>query len=331
MTTVSMYTGGYSIPGGSISYVNPEYLRQVQEEELQNKISGTTQENKGECTDGKDDGKIGFFSAIGHAIKGGIKAIGRGIKSMFTNKEGKFSLGRTLLSIGLIATSFFCPVVGVVLAGAGLAAGVFQAGKGVVNAMNAKTDAKAKEAWENVGGGVTTAIISRYALKSSYAAMQSGAAVSPNGSALERLGEDATFGAKAKAFMTDAKSSTIQGFKDAKVVAKNGIHEAGTTFKTVRNKVKNSEFVNHPKTTIKNSQIVQSMRHPVQTIENGLANLKNVKFSNIKNSLSESGKKCWQVLVDEDYPTALHQYGYNTVLEVLAIVEAEALATSTNR
>ena len=40
------------------------------------------------CTDGKDDGKIGFGSALWNTLKGVGKTVVNGVKGMFTNKEG---------------------------------------------------------------------------------------------------------------------------------------------------------------------------------------------------------------------------------------------------
>ena len=99
--------------------------------------------NSDGCTDGKDDGKIGFFGAIGNAIKGVGKTIVNGVKGMFTNKEGKFSLGKTLLSIGTAALCIAVPAVGVAACVVGGAMGVVQVGKGIYNAATATTDAAA--------------------------------------------------------------------------------------------------------------------------------------------------------------------------------------------
>ena len=124
------------------------------------------------CTDGNDDGKIGFFSAIGNAIEGIGKGIVKGIKGMFTNKEGKFSLGKTLLSVGLAALCICVPAVGAVACGIGCVVGAVQAGKGIYNAATAETDAQAKAAWENIGEGTATAVSSYFGAKASVGAMK---------------------------------------------------------------------------------------------------------------------------------------------------------------
>ena len=122
------------------------------------------------CTDGKDDGKIGFFSSVGNFFQGIGKTVTGMVKGMFTNKEGKFSIGKTLMSVATIAACFI-PVVGPVisygLAAFGLAKAVGQVAKGAIAASQATNDADAKAAWENMGSGVFTGVASAYGMKAS--------------------------------------------------------------------------------------------------------------------------------------------------------------------
>lgn len=173
--------------------------------------------NTGEtCTDGKDDGKIGFFSAIGNAIKGIGKTIGNGIKGMFTGKDGKFSLGKTLLSIGTAALCIAVPAVGVAACVVGGAMGAVQVGKGIYNAATATTDAEAKMAWQDVGGGAFTVAASVVGAKAGVKAVKATSTAGPNNmSALQSLddvaaatGQKATIGQKAAALGKDMLSST---------------------------------------------------------------------------------------------------------------------------
>ncbi len=165
------------------------------------------------CTDGKDDGKIGFFSAIGNAIKGVGKTIVNGVKGMFTDKDGKFSLGKTLLSIGTAALCIACPAVGVAACVVGGTMGAVQVGKGIYNAATAKTDAEAKEAWQNIGGGAFTVGMSVVGAKAGVKGMKGAAGKTEAGSALEALKTQGTkFSAKtagqyAKAFVKDGYRS----------------------------------------------------------------------------------------------------------------------------
>lgn len=130
------------------------------------------------CTDGKDDGKIGFFSAIGNALEGVVKGAVNGIKGMFTDSEGNFSLGKTLLSIGMAAVCIAFPAVGVAACAVGAVAGGVQVVKGAVAASNAKTDAEAKAAWENMGEGGATVVGCALGAKASLGAMKSTASLS---------------------------------------------------------------------------------------------------------------------------------------------------------
>lgn len=159
------------------------------------------------CTDEKDDGKIGFFSAIGHAVKGAVKGVVNAVKGCFTNKEGKFSLGKTLLTVATAAVCIAFPAVGLVAAGIGCVVGAVKTGVGIYNAATATTDAQAKDAWENVGDGALTVAVSVAGAKASYGAVQATAAKS-GATAVSQLGEDASLLTKAGALGKDMVTST---------------------------------------------------------------------------------------------------------------------------
>ena len=158
------------------------------------------------CTDGKDDGKIGFFGAVGNAIKGVGKTVVNGIKGMFTDKNGKFSLGKTLLSIGTAAACIAFPAVGVAACVVGGTMGAVQVGKGIYNAATAKTDAEAKQAWQDIGGGTFTAAASVVGAKAGIKAVQNTAGGAT--SALGQLDDAATMGQKLSALGKDMVTST---------------------------------------------------------------------------------------------------------------------------
>lgn len=172
--------------------------------------------SKERCTDGKDDGKIGLFSAVGNAIKGVGKTIVNGVKGMFTNSEGKFSLGKTLLSLGTAAVCVAFPAVGVAACAIGGAMGAVQVGKGIYNAATAKTDAEAKEAWQNIGGGAFTVAASVTGAKAGVKAVKS-TSTATNG--LASLDDTATLGQKAVALSKDMVSSTRNQYNTVKTTA----------------------------------------------------------------------------------------------------------------
>lgn len=206
MTIGTNYSYGYYDPTKYASN-NPEIAQSY----LTNTVQTTScnndafVSNSDGCTDGKDDGKIGFFGAIGNAIKGVGKTIVNGVKGMFTNKEGKFSLGKTLLSIGTAALCIAVPAVGVAACVVGGVMGAVQIGKGAVKAANAQTDAEAKAAWQDMGGGAFTVAASVVGAKAGVKAVKS-TSTATNG--LASLGKNATTGQKAAALGRDMISST---------------------------------------------------------------------------------------------------------------------------
>lgn len=179
-------------------------------------VSGET------CTDGKDDGKIGFFSAIGNALKGVGQTIVNGIKGMFTDSEGNFSLGKTLLSIGTVAACIAFPAVGIAACAIGGTMGAIQVGKGIYKAATAETDAEAKVAWQNIGGGVFTVATSAAGAKAGLNAVKATSTAGAGGtSALSQLDDAASIGQKASALGKDMLSSTANRASNIKTGAKN--------------------------------------------------------------------------------------------------------------
>ena len=126
------------------------------------------------CTDGKDDGKIGFFAAVGNAAEGAIKGIGNGIKGMFFDENGNFSLKNTLKSAVTIGACF-TPIAGPYIAAGLCAVGAVKGGAGMIksmyNAATATTDAEAKQAFESFGGTTLATGLSVAGLKGSAGAI----------------------------------------------------------------------------------------------------------------------------------------------------------------
>ena len=112
--------------------------------------------------DGNDDGKISGWSKLKNFGKGCLKFI----TGMFTDKEGNFSIGQTLKTVGIIAAAVVVSVASwgtaaaPAIAAAGVALGVTTGGvavvKGAVKASKATTDAEAEAAWQDIGLGATT-------------------------------------------------------------------------------------------------------------------------------------------------------------------------------
>lgn len=292
------------------------------------------------CTDGNDDGKIGFFGAIGSAIKGVAKTAVNAVKGMFTDSEGKFSLGKTLLSAATVAACIAFPVVGFGLCAIGAVSGAATVAKGVYNAVTAETDAQAKDAWENIGGGALTTAVSVAGAKASYGAMKATSTAGANGgSAIESLEEGASIGTKAKAFLADAKSSTVNRANTIINAAKNAGSTAAEAaqYKISQHKGEANETVlsdeasalldkaASAKESIQSAAktAANAAKHPVQTVKAGLNAIKNVKLSDVSSALKGLGKNATDIfntLKAGGYDEAVQTYGYDSVAEVLTAI-----------
>ena len=121
----------------------------------------TTQEDDGtyKCTDGNDDGHIGFWNATGHALKGAGKFIA-GLAGFEWGADGKYkgwsgtkvlqtiAIGGTIAALCLFTGGTAIPAI---IAGAGVAMAAGGVGKSIYRAATAKTDAECKAAFNDLG------------------------------------------------------------------------------------------------------------------------------------------------------------------------------------
>ena len=161
------------------------------------------------CTDGEDDGKIGLGGVLVNCLKGAAKTAVSTIKGCFTDSDGNFSLGKTALTVASAAVCIAFPAVGLAACAVGAVSGAVTMGKGIANAMSAETDAEAKEAWQDVGGGALTTGLSIAGAKASLNAVKAtSTAAGEAGSALDALDDTATIAQRAAALGKDMVSST---------------------------------------------------------------------------------------------------------------------------
>lgn len=161
---MSLFNGTTSSTNSTNSMTREEYL-----------------ESRG-CTDGNNDGKIGFFSAIGNIFKGAAKMVVNTVKDIVTNPAKL---------LGAVATAALCvvfPPAGLALAGIGIVSGGAKIASGVANAMNAKTDAEAKAAFQDIGAGGLTVGLSVAGAKASVKSMGAGSAVGQKLGVLDKSG-----------------------------------------------------------------------------------------------------------------------------------------------
>ena len=123
------------------------------------------------ATDGANDGKISFGKKALNFVKG----IGKTFTGLFTDESGKFSIKKTLKSVGIgalcVGASILLPGVGTALCYAGLALGGISLGKNAYKAATAKTDQEAEQAWQGMGTGATITAMSIAGVKAKGAAV----------------------------------------------------------------------------------------------------------------------------------------------------------------
>ena len=160
------------------------------------------------CTDGKDDGKIGFWEGAKSLAKGLIGGIPKAMINHPITTAVTVGLGAaaTVLTGGAIL-----PVLGAI----GVASGVGMAGYGTYKAATAKTDGEAKQALETLGMGVTTTVLSSASAGKALESAQSAGVKSA------KVAEDANILTKtAQMFKAIPEALKVSG-RNAKISLKN--------------------------------------------------------------------------------------------------------------
>ncbi|MBR1617501.1 hypothetical protein IJ670_05050, partial [bacterium] len=167
------------------SYVNSNNYRNLNNRMNATSSVGATQptysnsnyvsESNNICTDGDDDGHVGFFEAAGHVVKG----VGKSLLNLVTmpfQSPGNFL--KTVAMIGACCIPVVGPIIGAGLAAYGIFQGVSKIGNAIATTQYAQqyggkgADAMAKDAWEEVGDGLFTTGVSVVGLKGSVGALK---------------------------------------------------------------------------------------------------------------------------------------------------------------
>ncbi len=294
------------------------------------------------CTDGKDDGKIGLGSAIWNTIKGVGKTAVNMVKGCFTDGEGKFSLGKTLLSVGTAALCFAFPGIALAACGIGAVAGAVQVGKGVYNALTADNDAEAKLAWQNVGGGALTTGLSIAGAKASYNAVMNTTTVGAT-AALKEQNPNAGILLKGKALLQDMWSSTknrgsnigetlqsINPLKKDKVTADNPTNKPETLETSVENEPsKFSKLKSELKDLNDMAKLDGKKSAPIRAKLGVISENYKTEFASIVDLMKEDGiidKNPVNTInkIMEIKPELVEKYGYDNLLAIIeTIIGAE--------
>lgn len=167
-----------SISSENNAYIYNKDLKNLSDE---TKEVSLFESNTDKCTDGNDDGKLGAGEILENTAKGALDGLVNGIKGMFLDEEGNFSLGNTLKTAAMGAACFI-PGIGPVVAGAlctaGAVTGAAKTVQGIAGALSAQTDAEAKASFQQIGGGALQTGLSVAGAKASAKAIAKNANVS---------------------------------------------------------------------------------------------------------------------------------------------------------
>lgn len=195
-----------------VSSENANQLQSISDESVftQNPTNSTTSAKDANCADGKDDGKIGFFSAIGNMFKGAVNMVVNTVKDVLTDPK------KLIMAVGMAALCAVCPPAGLVMAGVGIVTGGAKVLEGVDKAANAKTDAEAEAAFQEIGEGGLTVGMSVAGAKASVKAMGPDSAVGSGLMDGSKVKLSKAFSKKTEYTMADGSTATgLKGFGKA--------------------------------------------------------------------------------------------------------------------
>lgn len=216
----------------------------------------------GSCTDGADDGKISFGEGLKSFFKGAIKSL---IPTSFGDFLKKAVIGVGCAALVAVTGGAATPFL---IAGGAIAGGI-QAGKGIYNATQAKTDAEAKAAFEDIGGG-TTAIAASVVAGKAY--------TKATGNALIGEGSLSTY-----------KNAATQSAANIKTNFGNLTASAKTTATNIKTNVKNS-FENFKSNHTKSSANANSTSPYIEQADGQLTFNFDDTVSSSANTATKTGK-----------------------------------------
>ena len=118
------------------------------------------------CTDGKDDGKLGFGETM--------ESFGKGLAGLVKGAMNHPIATAVTVGVGAAAVALTSGAILPFMVAAGATMGAGMIGVGAYNAATADTDAEAKQAWETIGTGTFTvgasALSAKSALDQAYTA-----------------------------------------------------------------------------------------------------------------------------------------------------------------
>ncbi len=229
------------------------------------------------ASDGKDDGKIGFWKGVGNFLKGAKNAVVNTVKSIVTDPK------KLLVTAGAIALGIVCPPAGVAMAVAGGVAGAITVGKGVYNAATADTDAEAEAAFQEMGGGALQVGLAVVGTKAGIKTMKN-----INGSAMSTA--------------TGLRGNIAGYFKDAKCSITGGNGYNGLT--VVKN-IKSNGFTKGSSTGQKITAVKDGLKNTYDDFKGGSEVKLTKKFSDTIDDVKRTGQEAKTTKAKAKYSKAL--------------------------
>ena len=185
--------------------------------------------------DGVDDGKISTGSKIKNFFKGIGNTVKNGVKSLLTPK----GLIKAALCVGACMIPGVGPFVALGLGAVGVAKGASTIIKGAEAASNAKTDAQAEAAWQNMGSGTFQVAVSAVAMKAGIKGLKANGGVMQSASMAKESISNLSKTAASKVSEVASKAGSVAKNAASKVTeaAKGATSKAGTVVENTASKV----------------------------------------------------------------------------------------------
>lgn len=224
------------------------------------------------CTDGKDDGKLGFGETM--------ESFGKGLAGLVKGAMNHPIATAVTVGVGAAAVALTGGAILPVMVAAGATMGAGMIGVGAYKAATADTDAEAKQAWETIGTGTFT--VGASALGAKSALKQANAAGVKNAIATNNPIKNVV-----NCFKSSPRALKVSGWHiDSKFVIA-GIH------KDVNNYIKEIAVKNEITPEIKAA--VKQLRDDEATVVNGIKRSINDGFYRIPDKCydARSGETRW--------------------------------------
>lgn len=245
------------------------------------------------CSDGEDDGRIGFGTALLQMAKGAGKSIVNTVVGIATDPK------KLLLTAGTVVACSLFPPLAVGLGAVGIATGVASGAKAVGKAVELYnnpngTDAEAKAAFQDIGAAGLQVGVSALGVKAGVKAMKAA-----NGSAMSNITKSSNTGIKGA---IENSKNTVKAFAEDTVSGGRGMTRINGKLKiNVKNAgYKGTQLYTKVKTNINNKGIIQGTKTTLTETGNKIMQAKTAKTAQKEYKRYEKGNAETKAKMDAD-------------------------------